>query len=76
LQLHERIRSLRKSKGVSQTHIAKELNMSVSGYNMKESGKRPINTDELQAIAKTLGVSASIFFDDKFHVKCKKSNSA
>ncbi|MBB6446513.1 helix-turn-helix domain-containing protein [Bacillus benzoevorans] len=69
MQLHEKIRSCRKSKGLSQTYMAKKLKMSISGYNMKELGKRPINTDELQEIAKILGVSASIFFDEKFHVE-------
>jgi len=75
MKLHERIRNYRKSKGVSQTFIAKELNISVSGYSMKESGKRPINTDELQIIAKSLGVSASVFFEENIHVKWNKTTA-
>lgn len=65
----------RKSKGISQTYVAKKLKISVSGYSMKESGKRPINTDELEVIAEALGVSASIFFNDEFHVKLNKEVS-
>lgn len=37
--LHEKIRALRKSKGMSQTFIAERLDMTVSSYNMKENGK-------------------------------------
>jgi transcriptional regulator with XRE-family HTH domain len=69
VELHEKIRLLRKSKGVSQTFIAAELNISISGYNMKENGNRPISISELQIIGKLLNVSPSIFFDDNFHVK-------
>lgn len=71
MKINEKVRALRKSKGVSQTHMARELNMSISGYNMKELGKRPITANELDKIAKVLGESASIFFDNKFHVKLK-----
>ncbi|MFX8004375.1 helix-turn-helix transcriptional regulator, partial [Acinetobacter baumannii] len=65
----ERIKAFRKSKGISQTYVANKLGIGVSGYSMKESGKRPINTDELEVIARALGASASFFFDDEFHVK-------
>jgi ribosome-binding protein aMBF1 (putative translation factor) len=75
LHLNECIRNYRKSKGISQKHIAKELNISVSGYNMKELGKRPINTDELQIIAKSLGVSPSYFFEEELHVKCNRTTA-
>jgi transcriptional regulator with XRE-family HTH domain len=74
MKLNERIRLLRKSKGVSQTYMAKQLKLSISGYNMKELGKRPITTNELEEIAKTLNVSASIFFDGKIHEKCNPRN--
>ncbi|MEN0666945.1 helix-turn-helix transcriptional regulator [Caldifermentibacillus hisashii] len=73
MKLNEKIRMYRKSKGISQTYIAKQLNMSVSGYNMKELGKRPITTTELERIAEILGVSASIFFELEFHVECNKN---
>lgn len=75
MKLNERIRVFRKSKGISQTHMAKELKISVSGYNMKELGKRPITTTELEEIAKVLGVSASIFFEENVHVECNKTTA-
>jgi transcriptional regulator with XRE-family HTH domain len=72
MELYEKIRLLRQSKGISQIHIARKMGLTASGYNMKELGKRPINTKELEVIAKELNVSPSIFFDDKFHVKLNK----
>lgn len=75
MQLCENIRAYRKSKGISQTYMAVNLNISVSGYNMKELGKRPINTNELQEIADILGVSATIFFEDGIHVKFNKTTA-
>lgn len=72
MKLYEKIKEIRKSKGVSQTFVAKKLNISVSGYSMKESGKRPITTSELEEIANALEVPATIFFEQEFHVKCKE----
>lgn len=74
MKLHENIRKIRKSKGFSQIYLAEALNITVSGYNMKESGKRPITTDELQIIAKALGEPIAYFFDDKFHEKLNNLN--
>jgi DNA-binding XRE family transcriptional regulator len=69
VNLNERIKIVRKSKGISQTHVANEVGMTVSSYNMKENGRRPISTDEIENIAIALDVSPGIFFDDEFHVK-------
>ncbi|WP_426447649.1 helix-turn-helix domain-containing protein [Paenibacillus sp. S-38] len=67
--LHEKIRALRKSKGMSQTFIAERLDMTVSSYNMKENGKRPISTTELESISRVLEVPATVFYEENFHVK-------
>jgi len=69
LKLHERIRMVRKAKGISQTRVAEQVGMTVSSYNMKELGKRPISTDELEGIAGALGENVSFFYEDNFHVK-------
>ncbi len=61
MKLHEKIRKTRKSKGVSQSFMAYHLKISVSGYSMKESGKRSINTEELEKIACLLNESPSFF---------------
>ncbi|MDT3763010.1 helix-turn-helix domain-containing protein [Priestia filamentosa] len=76
MKLHEKIRLLRKSKGVSQTFIAEKIDMTTSGYSMKESGKRPITTNELEIIAKALEVPATVFFEEEFHVKLNKKSLA
>lgn len=72
MQIHEKIKVVRKEKGISQTFIANKLNMSVSGYSMKESGRRPITINELEIIADALGVPATIFFEKEFHVKWRE----
>lgn len=75
MKINERIKAYRKSKGISQTYIAEQLGISVSGYSMKESGQRPIDINEIQVIAEALDVSASIFFEKEFHVKCNKNTA-
>ncbi|MBS4172079.1 helix-turn-helix transcriptional regulator [Bacillus sp. FJAT-49736] len=75
MEINEIVKFLRNSKGISQTFLAKKLKLSVSGYNMKERGKRPITIKELEKIAIILEVPVSIFFDEKFHVKCKSIKS-
>ena len=69
IKLHEKIRSLRKSKGISQTFVAEQLEITVQAYSLKETGKRPIKTEELEIISLVLSVSPSYFFDEKFNVK-------
>ena len=71
MEIHEKVSELRSSKGVSQTFIASKLDITVSGYNMKERGKRPISIKELEQISKVLGVETSYFFENRVHVKCK-----
>lgn len=61
MEIHEKVSELRISKGISQTFIASKLDITVSGYNMKERGKRPISIKELELIAKTLDVETSYF---------------
>lgn len=75
MEIHEKIKKLRDSKGVSQTFIANKLSITVSGYNMKEHGKRPISIKELERIAIILNVPTSYFFDELIHVKCNSGKS-
>lgn len=76
MQLFEKIRAIRKAKGMGQHDLAKKLNISVQAYSMKETGKRPITTNELELIADTLGVSPSNFFEDHFNIKFNSEQSA
>lgn len=71
MEVHEKVNQLRESKGVSQTFMAKQMELSVSGYNMKEHGKRRFSIEELIKVSNILGVQISYFFEDSIHVKCK-----
>jgi transcriptional regulator with XRE-family HTH domain len=68
MNIHQRIRDIRKSKGVTQKHIAEKcLLISTSAYCMKEKGKRPFRADELLKIACELNVNPQIFFGDQIN---------
>ncbi len=69
MELYEKIKKVRKSKGMSQTFVADKVEMKVSNYNMKENGKRPITTGELEKIAAAVGVSVSFLFDENINVE-------
>ncbi|CAM4060791.1 helix-turn-helix transcriptional regulator [Bacillus pacificus] len=63
MEINQKIRELRISKGISQVFMAKELSVSVSAYNMKEAGKRSFKVQELKCVAKALNEHPSIFFE-------------
>ncbi|MCQ6525403.1 helix-turn-helix domain-containing protein [Bacillus mycoides] len=63
MEINQKIRELRIAKGISQVFIAKELKITVSAYNMKESGKRSFKAQELKCVAKALNEHPSIFFE-------------
>ncbi|GIN99051.1 hypothetical protein J6TS1_49210 [Siminovitchia terrae] len=63
--LHERVREIRRSKNVKQAVIANTLGITVQAYSMKERGRRPITTVELESIAAVLDVPVSLFFREE-----------
>lgn len=67
--IHEKIKAVRNFKGIKQKSIADALGLTVQSYSLKERGKRPITTSELEVIAEQLGVPTSIFFKESFNVK-------
>jgi transcriptional regulator with XRE-family HTH domain len=69
MQLHEKIRLIRRAKDISQIVIANKLNITVQSYSMKETGKRPITTNELEIISEALNFPTSNFFEENFNVK-------
>ncbi|KML36370.1 helix-turn-helix domain-containing protein [Cytobacillus firmus] len=75
MKLHEKIRAVRKAKNISQIVISNKLNITVQSYSMKETGKRPITTNELEIISNTLGVSPSYFFEKEFNIKLNKTTA-
>ncbi len=61
-QLGERIRELRKAKGMSQEKFALSINMDRTYYASVESGKRNISINNIDKIACGLGVSLEELF--------------
>ncbi len=56
------VRRLREAKGWSQTRLAVEANMSVSGISMIENGHRNLSTVTLAKLAEALGVEVRDLF--------------
>lgn len=74
MTVYEKIKAVRKFKNIPQKDIAKALNLTVQSYSMKERGKRPITTTELEIIAEQLNVPVSVFFEENFNIKFNELN--
>jgi len=59
LQIGYKIKSKRRSLGISQTDMSKKLSISPSYLNLIESGKRKVNVDLLLKLANELGIEIS-----------------
>lgn len=57
--LGEKIKNLRKEKGISQEKFALSIEMDRTYYSTVENGKRNISIQNLNKIAKGLGISIS-----------------
>ncbi|WP_312391187.1 helix-turn-helix transcriptional regulator [Chryseobacterium sp.] len=62
--IHEKLKNLRKQKGISQETIAKILCTDTSNYSRKERGETKIHDEEWQKLAKALDVNVEIIKDD------------
>jgi len=56
MKVHEKIRSIRQSKGWSQPDMAGKLDMSVNGYANIERGETDVQISRLEKIAETFGM--------------------
>jgi len=63
--VYENVEKIRRARGVTKTHIAKKLNLSLQGYRYIESGSTRLDAERLKTIASVLSVDVAIFFDDK-----------
>lgn len=61
-QVGNRIKEIRKSKGLSQEECAFNSNLDRSYWSGVECGKRNISISNLEKVCKTLGVSLEEFF--------------
>ncbi|MEY2666411.1 MAG: hypothetical protein RLZZ384_582 [Pseudomonadota bacterium] len=57
MELHEKIRSIRKLKGWSQEEIAAKLEMSSNGYGSIERGDTDVNLSRLNSIAELFEIT-------------------
>jgi transcriptional regulator with XRE-family HTH domain len=63
--VYENVERIRKSKGVTKTHLAKKLGMTLQGYRHLTSGEVKLDVERLKIIAEALNVEISVFFDSK-----------
>lgn len=63
--VHENVERIRIAKGVTKTHIAKKLGLSLQGYRHITSGDARLDTERLKIIANILGVDPGVFFDQE-----------
>jgi len=63
MKVHEKIRTLRKSKGWSQEEMAEKLNLSINGYANIERGETDVQVSRLEKIAETFGMDLLELFN-------------
>lgn len=68
MKLNERIDYIRKSKGITQKHVADVCGKNSQWYYDMKIGKSSVKGEDLPNIAKALGVDVSIFFTEKLSV--------
>ena len=58
------VEGLRRSRGLTQKQVCKEIGISYQAYNNKENGKVKFTADEIGALAKLFNVSPSKFYEE------------
>lgn len=73
-----KLRNLRLAKGISQTHMAKQLGYKyASGYANIEMGRNKPSLEAAKKISEILNTNVEeLFFEQKLHKKSKKEISA
>lgn len=62
--IQKNVERIRKAKGVTKTHMAKQLGISLQGYRHITTGNTRLDVDRLQTISKVLGVEPAVFDDE------------
>lgn len=75
MKVNERVRQIRKSKGITQVFVAKSLKIPVQTYNGYELGRRELKADTLKQIAQAINEPVENFFEDEIY-ESKKSTTA
>lgn len=63
--VHENLKKIRTAMGVTQSHLAKKINVTGMTYSRIESGESKLDVERLKVISITLGVEVAVFFNDK-----------
>lgn len=63
-EIGERMRELRKRRGLTQEQLAEIVDVTFQQIQKYENGSNRLNADKLQTIAQALSVPVSAFFDD------------
>ena len=73
MQLYEKLRAYRMANGITQTHVAKIMRMSVKKLNAIEKGRQKLSADMFLEICKDgLKVDPAVFFaEDVLEIKKK-----
>lgn len=64
MKLHEKIDSIRESKGITQKHVADVCGKPSQWYYDLKIGRSSVKAEDLGNIAKALGVDVTIFFEN------------
>lgn len=67
MEIHNRVREIRMSKGITQVYVAEKLGVKVQTYNGYELGRRKLKADTLEKIAVILGEPIENFFENKIY---------
>ncbi|KAA0547684.1 helix-turn-helix transcriptional regulator [Bacillus sp. BGMRC 2118] len=63
--VHLNVEKIRKSKGITKTHMAKKLGLTIQGYSQITSGNVRLDVERLKVIAQIMSVDPAIFFNDE-----------
>lgn len=63
--VHENLRKIRLSKGVTQLHLAKKLDITSMTYGRMEKGESKIDVERLKKLSVALDVEIEVFFNEK-----------
>jgi transcriptional regulator with XRE-family HTH domain len=62
--IRKNVEKIRKAKGVSMTHLASKLDLTLQGYRHIATGSVRLDAERLKVIGLVLNVDPGIFFDD------------
>lgn len=62
MEINKNVRKIRESKGVTQTHVAKKLGVTIQTYNAYELGRRQLKAETVKKISDILNEPIENFF--------------